>query len=94
MSEGEVKNQVSIKTQALHRSGASKLLHMMQWTRPEIMNRVRKLYPFARKALQLHIMAMYQVTKYSWIPEEEMTSNIFNNNLSCPFFEKHGAKFV
>jgi hypothetical protein len=43
MSEGEVKNQVDIESQATYRSGVGKLLHMMQWTRPEIMNAVREL---------------------------------------------------
>jgi hypothetical protein len=47
MSEREVNNQVGIETQATYRSGVGKLLHMMQWTRQEIMNAVRELPPFA-----------------------------------------------
>jgi hypothetical protein len=44
MSEGELQNQVNAKTQSLYRSGIGKLLHMMRWTRPKIMNSVRELY--------------------------------------------------
>jgi hypothetical protein len=47
MSEGEVKNQVNIKTQAAYQSGVSKLLHVMQWRRPGITNMVRELSRFA-----------------------------------------------
>jgi hypothetical protein len=43
MSEGEVKNQVNDKIQSTYQSGDGKLLHIMRWTRPEIMNSVMEL---------------------------------------------------
>jgi hypothetical protein len=49
MSEGEVINQVDDKMQSTYRSGIGKLLHMMRWTRPEIMNSVRELSRFVGK---------------------------------------------
>ena len=64
MSEDEIKNQVNDETQSTYRSGVGKLLHMMRWTRPEIMNAVRELSRFAGRALQSHVVAMYRVMKY------------------------------
>jgi hypothetical protein len=64
MSKGEVINQVDDKIQSTYRSGVRKLLHMMRWTRPELMNLVRELSRFAGRALLSHVMAMYQVMKY------------------------------
>ncbi len=63
MSQGETQNQVNIETQATYRAGVSKLLHMMQWTRSEIMNTVREVSQFEGRALQLHVRAMYRVMK-------------------------------
>ncbi len=64
MSEGQIKNQVDNETQSTYRSGVGKLMHMMRWTRPEIMNAVRELSRFAGRALQWHVVAMYRVMKY------------------------------
>jgi hypothetical protein len=64
MSEGEERNQVNDEIQSTYRSGVGKLLHMMRWTRPEIMNSVRELSRVAGRALLSHVMAMYQVMKY------------------------------
>jgi hypothetical protein len=64
MSEGEVRHQVDDKIQSTYRSGVGKLLHMMRWTRPEIMDSVRELSRFAGRALLSHVMAMYRVMKY------------------------------
>jgi hypothetical protein len=65
MSRGEERNQVNNdEIQSTYRSGVGKLLHMMRWTRPEIMNLVRELSRFAGRALLSHVMAMYQVMKY------------------------------
>jgi hypothetical protein len=64
MSEGEVRNQANDKIQSTYRSGVGKLLHMMRWTRPEIMNSVRELSRFVGRALLSHVIAMYRVMKY------------------------------
>jgi hypothetical protein len=46
------------------RSGVGKLLHLMKWSRPEIMNAVRDLTRFATKVGEPHIKAMHRVMKY------------------------------
>ena len=43
---GKVENQVDAERQSVFRSRVGKLLHMMRWTRPEIMNDVRELSGF------------------------------------------------
>jgi hypothetical protein len=45
-------------------SGVGKLLHLMKWSHPEIMNAVRDLTRFATKVGEPHIKAMHQVMKY------------------------------
>jgi hypothetical protein len=63
MSKGELKNQVG-NLSTIYQSEVRKLLYMMRWTRPEmIMNPVRELSRFTRRALQSHVMAMYWVMK-------------------------------
>lgn len=66
MSEGEVKNQVNIKTQAAYQSGVSKLLHVMQWRRPGITNMVRELSRFAGRGFPpiAWYNPVYRVMKY------------------------------
>ena len=64
MSEGEVQNQVNDELQSKYRSGVGKLLHMMRWTRPDILNSVRELSRFSGRALESHLNAMYRVMKY------------------------------
>jgi hypothetical protein len=59
MSKGEERNQVNDEIQSTYRSGVGKLLRMMRWTRPEIMNSVRELSRFAGRALLSHVMVMY-----------------------------------
>ena len=41
------------------RSGAGKLLHMMRFSRPKMMNSVRELSKFGGKATKKHIKAMH-----------------------------------
>jgi hypothetical protein len=45
-------------------SGVGKLLHLMKWSHPEIMNAVRDLTRFATKVGEPHIKAMHHVMKY------------------------------
>ena len=56
MDKGKLKDQVNNKTQSTYCSGISKLLHMMRWTRPEIMNAVRELSRFSGRALPSHVV--------------------------------------
>jgi hypothetical protein len=45
-------------------SGVGKLLHLMKWSCPEIMNAVQDLTRFATKVGEPHIKAMHRVMKY------------------------------
>jgi hypothetical protein len=64
LAAGEVEDQINAKQQSVYRSGVGKLLHMMRWTRPEIMNAVRELSRFGGRARQSHLAAMYRVMNY------------------------------
>jgi hypothetical protein len=64
LQKGEEENQVSEKEQSKYRSGVGKLLHMMKWTRPEILNAVRELSRFMSGAAAAHMKAMYRVMNY------------------------------
>jgi hypothetical protein len=64
LSKGESHEQLNQKDQKKYRSGVGKLLHMMHWTRPEILNRVRELSRFMSGATQKHMAAMTRVMKY------------------------------
>jgi hypothetical protein len=47
-----------------YRSGVGKLLHMMRWSRPEILNAVRELSRYMSGASLAHVKAMQQTMKY------------------------------
>jgi hypothetical protein len=47
-----------------YRSGVGKLLHMMRWSRPEILNAVRELSRYMSGASLAHVKAMHQIMKY------------------------------
>ena len=50
--------------QSLYRSGVGKLLHLMKWTRPDILNSVRELSKFMKQATTNHLKAMYRVMRF------------------------------
>jgi hypothetical protein len=64
LSKGEPKEQIKAKEQKKFRSGVGKLLHMMRWTRPEILNRVRELSRYMSGATKTHIAALHRAMKY------------------------------
>ena len=45
-------------------SGVGKLLHLMKWSQPEVMNSVCELSHFMTGATTAHMKAMYHVMKY------------------------------
>ena len=49
------------KDQKTYRSGVGKLLHMMRWSRPEILNSVRELSRFMSGASKAHLKAMLRL---------------------------------
>ena len=60
----EPENCVSFEEQHTYRSGVGKLLHMMKWSRPEVLNAVRELSRFMVGAAYAHMKAMYCVMTY------------------------------
>jgi hypothetical protein len=57
-------DKLSMSEQRKYRSGVGKLLYLMQWSHPEIMNSVRELSRFMQEASKAHLTAMYRVMKY------------------------------
>jgi hypothetical protein len=55
---------VSDAEQFKYRSGIGKLLHMMRWSRPKILNLVRKLPRYMSGASMAHVKAMHRTMKY------------------------------
>jgi hypothetical protein len=47
-----------------YRTGVGKMLHMMKWSRPEILNRVRELSRYVQYPSRNHLKAMYKVMRY------------------------------
>jgi Reverse transcriptase (RNA-dependent DNA polymerase) len=58
------KDAISEKEQSIYRSGVGKLLHMMKWTQPEILNAVRELSRFMTGTAMAHLKEMYRAMKY------------------------------
>jgi hypothetical protein len=52
------------KQSSKYRSGTGKLMHMMKWTRHEILNRVRELSRFMAAPTSLHLARMFRVMNY------------------------------
>jgi hypothetical protein len=50
--------------QTSYRTGVGKLLHMMRWSRPDILNPVRELSRHMKVAAPVHLKAMLRVLKY------------------------------
>jgi hypothetical protein len=61
LQKGQPEDEVPAVEQSTYRSGTGKLLHMMKWTRPEILNAVRELSRFMAGATRAHMKAMYRV---------------------------------
>jgi hypothetical protein len=62
--KGEPENHLREEEMSTYRSGVGKLLHLMKWSRPEILNSVRELSKFMSGAIEGHKQAMYRVMKY------------------------------
>ena len=55
---------MEIKKQKKYISGTGKLLHMMRWSRPDILNAVRELSKHMKEENLLHYKAMHRVMEY------------------------------
>ena len=64
LRQGDPESAVDMSEQRIYRSGTGKLLHMMKWSRPDILNPVRDLSRFMKEASGAHMAAMYRVMKY------------------------------
>jgi len=64
LQKGEPANYLNEDDQKTYRSGVGKLLHMMKWTRPDILNAVRELSRFMSGATLAHLSAMKRAMRY------------------------------
>jgi len=64
LRKGGSKDFICEKEQSTYRSGVGKLLHMMKWTRPEILNAIRELSRFMTGASKAHLKEMFRAMKY------------------------------
>src|SRR5687767_14171305 len=64
LQKGDERNRLSYMDQRKYRSGVGKLLHMMRWSRPDVMNAVRETSKFMQEATGGHMAAMLRVMKY------------------------------
>ena len=62
--KGEEGTFLKSEQQAKYRSGVGKLLHMMRWSRPDILNAVRELSRYMTAATPAHMQALLRVMKY------------------------------
>jgi hypothetical protein len=62
--KGEPNEYLSSEEMKTYRSGVGKLLHMMRWTRPEILNAVRETSRFMSGAVEAHYVAMKRIMRY------------------------------
>src|SRR5687768_3230212 len=64
LQSGDDKMALTYAEQKKYRPGVGKLLHMMRWSRPDIMNAVRETSKFMMKAQKGHMVALQRVMKY------------------------------
>ena len=60
----EARHELSAKLKKIYRSGIGKLLYLMRWSRPDVLNSVRELSKFMINPGPAHLIAMYQVMNY------------------------------
>lgn len=64
LGKGNESTKMPIDRQKKYRSGVGKLLHMMRWSRPEILNAVRECSKFMSGAWEIHTGAMKRIMRY------------------------------
>jgi hypothetical protein len=60
----EPEDFISAKEQFKYHLGVGKLLHMMCWSRPKILNAVQELFQYMSGASVAHVKAMQRTMKY------------------------------
>ena len=64
LTKGDTDSALNSEMQTKYRSGVGKLIHMMQWSRPDICSAVRDLTRHMRQATKAHLDAMYRLMAY------------------------------
>ena len=64
LMKARVDEAVDAKTQTMFRSGVGKLIHMMKWSRPDVLNAVQDLTRQMSAATMCHVKAMKRVMTY------------------------------
>jgi hypothetical protein len=64
LRSGTATSLMNKEMQMKYRSGTGKLLHLMKWSRPDILNSVRELSRFMTGATAYHLKAMNRVMQY------------------------------
>ena len=64
LQKGKEGEYISKSNQKLYRRGVGKLLHMMRYTRPDVLNRVRELSKFVTAATHYQYMCMLRVMDF------------------------------
>ena len=79
LKRGEENDNINKKDQKIYRSGVGKLLHVMRWSRPDILNRVRELSRYMAGATAHHLKEMHRVMSYcvatsarGWVLDPDM----------------------
>jgi hypothetical protein len=57
-------NELDMKAHKTYRSGVGKLLHMMRWSRPDVLNITREMFMIMVVACQAHMKAMQRTMQY------------------------------
>ena len=65
---------VDAKTQTMYRSGVRKLIHMMKWSWPDVLNTVQDVMQQMSAAMMCHVKAMKWVMAYLMaMPKQGLT---------------------
>ena len=64
LQHGEPENDMDQEKQGTYSKGVGKLLHMMRWSRPEILNSVSELSRYMTGGNEKHLKCMHRVVQY------------------------------
>ena len=65
-NEGDQDEPLGDTQQSDYRKGTSILLHMMSWSRPEVLNAMRELVRHLKEGTKKHYKQMIRVMKFAW----------------------------
>jgi hypothetical protein len=89
MTRAEDGKNVAQELQSTYRSGVGKLLHMMRWSRPEVLSAVRELSKHMTSATLTHLKAMYRVMTYCVNTKNRGLADLLTTNLSSGAKQTH-----